>query len=195
MTALSNRDRRALLLGALTLSSILIAARGMPLWRESAVQSLAAADGAITHAILAASLAQRGDEIRSTLEARRASYLSLAPMLIAGETVAMAAAALASQVSRFAMEAGVDVGMMATQVDSTGAGSFATVTVVASGAGDVASLASVLESIQRARQVIVVRELAVDQPEPEAASDSPEQLRITLRVSGLALRNARGARP
>jgi hypothetical protein len=185
--AMSARDRRVLLLGAASVALVVGAGRGLPAWREwyagsraSAVQlrgELARAEESLRHSAVT----------RDSLTARKRRLVALLPLLASGETPQMAGAGLASSVASAAEAAGVRVGTVQVRPDSAGRTVFTRVAVRADVTGDVRGVAAFLGALEQDATLLAVRELAVSQPEPAAAADRAEALRVELLVEGLAL--------
>jgi hypothetical protein len=186
-SSLSPRERRVIAAGAIVLVVGLLVGRVAPAWaawvadeRERAILArgrLAAARNAIAN--LAAE--------RDTLMTRNGRYLAIAPALLAGSSVQAAGVALASVVSGAAASAGLDVGALQLAADTTSGGVFARVSVRGDLRGDVAGVTDFLLALERQSVLLAIRRFAVSQPDPGAASDRPEALRLEVTVEGLTL--------
>jgi hypothetical protein len=185
--AMSDRDRRTLLLGALVVGALVAGVRGVPAvrgWQESAraasaemQDAVARAEGALAH--LAPAL--------DSLEARRERFIALAPGVVDGDTRAAAGAALASRLSGAAAGAGVRMGAVQVRPDTVSTGTFTRIVARADATGDLPALARLLADLERGPELLAIREISINQPEAGGPADRPEALRMELAVEALAL--------
>jgi hypothetical protein len=185
--ALGHRDRRALYIGFMSVSILIVLSRGVPFWlswtravREDAratTRELSSAD-ALMHAqrMLTDSLSARGDRL-----------VSVVPAFLSGTSPEAAGAALAGVISQAATDSRVEMGSMEIRADSLGSGEVARVSVRAVASGDVSGVMEMLATIEAAPQLLAVHSLEIDQPEPDATLATMERLQITLVVEGLLL--------
>jgi hypothetical protein len=185
--AIPRHERRVLLLGAVSISTLVLLSRGGPAWlawQREARASAAEAAGELAGAQLLVRL--RG-VLGDTLNARSARYLALAPAVLSGRSPAAAGATLAGLVSGAAAAAGVRLGAVQVLSDSAGPSTFTRVSVRADATGDVRGLTRLLEALERGPTLLAVREISVTQPEPAATPNRAESLRVEIVVAGLAL--------
>jgi hypothetical protein len=99
-------------------------------------------------------------------------------------------AALASVVSGAAVIAGLELGAISIRLDTTRTNVFSRPSVRGDARGDITGLTRFLAALERGPTMLVIRQLAVTQPEPGAAGDRPETLRIEFTIEGIALERA-----
>lgn len=191
---LSERDRRTLVMGALTVAGLVVVARGLPAWRRWDADTRASAREMATEAARAESTVRQLPAALDSLQARRGRYVALGRGLLEGGSTAAAGASLASLVSGAAARAGVQIGSVQVRPDSAGAGTFMRIAVRAEGTGDLPAITRMLEMLEGGRTLLAVRELSITQPNPGGPPEQPEALRVELAVEGLAL-TARAALP
>jgi hypothetical protein len=184
---MSDRDRRVLVLGGMTIALVIGAARGLPAWREWYTGSRASAVRIRDELARAQASLRYGGVTRDSLVARKRRLVALLPLLASGETPQMAGAGLASHVASAAEAAGVRVGTVQVRPDSAGRTVFTRLAVRADVTGDVRGITTFLSALEHDATLLAVRELAVSQPEPAAPADRVEALRVELLVEGLAL--------
>jgi hypothetical protein len=184
---MSDRDRRTLVIGAVTIAGLVLLARGLPAWRRWDADTRASAAEMATEAVRAESVVQQLPAALDSLQARRARYVALGRGVLDGESTAAAGASLASLVSGAAARAGVQIGSVQVRPDSAGAGTFMRITVRAEGTGDLPAITRMLEMLEGGRTLLAVRDLSITQPNPGGPAEQPEALRVELAVDGLAL--------
>jgi|GEM_PF-959082 len=186
-SAMSQRDRRALLVGAVTVLLMVVLSRGLPAWSSWQRRMREDARVARTEAARAEALLGIGRAIEDSLAARDERYVALAPKLLGGESPAAAGATLAGLVSGAAASSGVRVGAVQIRPDTGSTGAFTRVTVRADATGDIRGVTKMLSTLERGPALLAIRSFSIDQPEPAAANDRMEALRVTLEVQGLML--------
>lgn len=186
ITSPSTRERRTMAAGAIVIGGILLVGRIVPAWRgwiraerENAT-SLQLTD-AHEHRLLALA----GPE-RDSLRARAERLVRVDSQLIVADTPAEAAAQLAALVADAADTAHLKVGMVQVQHDSAWAQRDGRVTAHISATGDVAAVTFFLDELETGDLVLSVPEFSIAQPEPAAAPDRSEALRIDLTIEALA---------
>lgn len=184
---LSGRERRVVLVGVGVLIVAVTALRVIPAWREWVAD---------TRAVAAVSVAElertrRGiaavPRLRDSLLVRNDRYLALAPSILTGSSSGGIAADLASLVSGAAAGAGIELGAISIRPDTTKDRVFSRPSVKGDARGDIMGLARFLAAVEGGSTILVVRQLAVTQPEPGAPGDRAEALRIEFVIEGIAL--------
>lgn len=190
LTTINQRDRRALVLGAIVILATLILARGVPTlmsWtteRQSSAAELTTELRALRHALAT----QR--ERRAHVAAGTASLARLEAGLLGGATPASAAAALAQFVGAAADSSGVHVRSTQVRGDTARTGAvFAPVSVRIDATSDVRGLTNLLTRLERGPMLLVVRALSITHPEPNAEM---EALNVELTVEGLSRPGGKG---
>jgi hypothetical protein len=125
--------------------------------------------------------------LRDSLVASNQRYLALAPSILTGTSAGAVGATLASMVSGAATAAGLEVGAMSIRLDTTRTNVFSRPSVRGDARGDIAGLTRFLTAVEGGPTILVIRQLAVSQPEPGAPGDRPESLRIEFTIEGIAL--------
>jgi hypothetical protein len=184
-SSLAARDRRALVFGAALLVAIVTVVRGVPALRGWTSARAEAADLQRERLLLASGAAHRLVQTRARLVAARQDLSGFGSLLLAGSTFSAAGAALAEVVATAAEDAEVSLGAVQLRGDSAGAGPLVRIGARTSITGDLASVAFFLALLEVAPELLVVRELAIVQPEPAISSDRIEVLRAELLVEGL----------
>ena len=187
MIALSERDRKTLVLGALVVLGLVLFARGLPAWRrwDAGVRDSARemADEAARAEATVGALAPSLD----SLEARRARLVALGGGLLDGASPAVAGASLSSLVTAAGARTGVQVGSVQVRADTASTGTFVRVSARADGTGDLPAITRMLQALEAAPQLLAVREVSITQSNPGGPSEMAETLRVELVVEGLAL--------
>jgi hypothetical protein len=185
--SLGARDRRTLVIGLLTVGSIVAVGRGVPAWRRWDQSARVAAADAVRELQAIEGASRQLPAMRDSVAAWRRRLDTLAVMVLEGESPAQAAAALATAVTDAADEAGMLIGSVQVRPDSIYKGSFARVAVRLSATADVTSLAQLLQDLEGGELLLSIRELTVSQPAPAAPANTPEALRLEILVEGLAM--------
>lgn len=185
--ALSSRDRRALYLGFVSISILIVLSRGIPLWIAwtSAVRSDAQASTVELSRSTALMRARR--TLADSLSERGNRLVSVMPAFLTGVSPEAAGASLAGILSQAAADSRVELSSMEVRADSLGSDEVARVSVRVVASGDVGGVIQMLAAIEGEQRLLTVRSLRLDQPEPDAPSSTMERLQITLVVQGLLL--------
>ncbi|HKV50234.1 MAG TPA: GspMb/PilO family protein [Gemmatimonadaceae bacterium] len=195
LTALSPRDRRTLLIGAVSIGGLLFVARVLPAWRRWQVDVVASAQSASATTARDRKLALNARAIHDSLVARRTRLAALAPAWLLGDSPAAASAELAQLVTRAATDAAMTLGALDLRTDSVGHELFVPVHVRLSVTGDVQGLATFLAALDRGPGALNVRSLDVQAGDPNASAQRPEVLHADLVIDALWRRvNDIGAR-
>ena len=184
---LSQRDRRALLVGVLSIVAMAIVSRGLPAWRAWRHDAQQQATVAIAELSRAEALLRSRRTLADSLAARGERFAAQVPEFLSGKSPAAAGATLAGLVSAAATDAGVELGSVEVRPDSLGSGEVTRVSVRASATGDVRGVMNMLAMLESGPELLAIRALKIDQPDPGASSATTERLRITLIVEGLLL--------
>jgi hypothetical protein len=201
LPSLSARDRRTLGRGGLAVGLLLFLGKGVPAWHLWECESRASAAEVVSDATRADMLLATYPSLRDSLRARSARLLTVGPLVVTGDTPATAAATLASLVSDAATDAGVKLGVVQPRADvsaqtalaprSAPRAEFVRVSVHGDLTGDVVGIAQFLGDLERGPTLLSVRDLAIAQPDPQAASTRMEVLHADFTVFGLALASGR----
>jgi len=191
---LSERDRRTLTIGLMTVMSLVTLSRGIPALRVWEAGRLAAA-GASSQQLSVVRQAERDhSRIRDSLRARQRRLAELDSSLLTGPSPSTILAVLASSVEALAEENGFKVGSVRLRADSLAMDGLALVEARVAGVTDVAGLAGFLRAVESGKTVLVVRDLSVSQPEPAASDAKPEALRVDMLIASIGLIST-GTRP
>jgi hypothetical protein len=184
---LTARDRRVLIAGTSIVIGVLALSRGWPAARGWQREVMASATELSAEARRAEASAAALPALRDTLSYRMERFVGLAPRLLTGSPTGVGAA-LISWVSEAAGEGHLRLGSTHMSVDTVPGGLMSVVTVRLDAHGDVGGLTHLLRVLEESDLFVAVRELSVTQPEPHAAPDRPESLRIEMLIEALALR-------
>lgn len=184
---LSRRDRRALLVGVLSIVAMTIVSRGLPAWRAWQHDTRQQATTVIAELSRAEALLRSHRTLADSLAARGERFAGLIPEFLSGKSPAAAGATLAGLVSGAAADAGVELGSVEIRPDSLGSGELTRVSVRVNASGDVRGVMNMLATLESGPELLAIRSLKIDQPDPGASSATMERLRVTLVVEGLLL--------
>jgi hypothetical protein len=183
---MSARDRRVLVIGGVTIGLLVGLARGLPALLAWQHDRVADALTLTTQARAARAEVKWLPSRRDTLRARKARLAEFDSVMLSGVSSSAAAAQLASTLGDIADEAPLKVSAMQLRADSAQAGTIAPVAVRVTGTTDVAGLAGFLRAVETGTTPLLVREIAVTQPDPLAPDNKIENLRVDILVEGLA---------
>lgn len=186
MTALSPRDRRALLWGVGTPLLAVLLLRGVPKavagvrhLRERAAEQQATL-------VRVETVIVRGPAVRDSLRQVVQGIVALAPALVDGETVADAQSSLSALLSLAANRHGLKVIRMDALPDST-AGVFGRVAVHAEFEGDLAGVTGFVGGLETGEPLLSLANLALDTPDPVPHPRTSEVLHLVVDVRGYYL--------
>lgn len=185
--ALSDRDRRALYIGFMSVSILIVLSRGVPLWLSWTRAAQEDARVAATQLARANALVHARPVLADSLSARGDRLVSVMPAFLTGTSPEAAGATLAGIISQAAADSRVEMSSIDVRADSLDTDEVARVSVRAVASGDVSGVMEMLAAIEGAPQLLVVRSLKIDQPEPDALPSTTEHLQVTLVVEGLLL--------
>lgn len=184
---MSARDRRALIVGVLSIGSLVTLSRGLPAWRAWRTAANEESSRSAADLTRARSLLMVSGAIGDSLAARNDRFLALAPALIGGKSPAAAGATLAGIVSGAAATAGVRLGAVQIRPDTASSNTFTRISVRADATGDIEGVTKMLATLERGPTLLAIHSLSIDQSEPAAASDRMESLRVSIVVEGLVI--------
>ena len=189
-SSLSARDRRTLMIGAVSIGGLVIVGRGVPAWRAWEEGAVASADAAARATARDQALTRNARAIHDSLAARRARFTALAPAWLGGDSPAAAGAGLAAVITRAATDAGVTLGTLDIHTDSAGQAPFVPLRVRVSVSGDIQGLATLLAALDRGPVATSVASLDVQGGDPAATPQRPEILHADLTIEALWHPNA-----
>lgn len=181
------RDRRALTVGVLAISSLWIALRGAPAWTEWREESRAAAVTAHQRLVEDRALADALPEALSRAEERWAVLRELRPRLMLARNPSDAATTLSRVVGEAADAARLAVESMEIHPFDSVPGGSERVSVEVRATGDIGGLAAFLESLEAPPYFLAVRRLLVVPTDIESPSTQAEWIHIEVLVEGIAL--------
>ncbi len=189
-SSLSARDRRTLVIGAVSIGCLVIVGRGVPAWRAWEHRAIASADAAARATARDQALTRNARVIHDSLAARRARFTALAPAWLGGDSPAAAGAGLAAVITRAATDAAVTLGTLDIHTDSAGQAPFVPLRVRVSVSGDIQGLATLLAALDRGPVATNVASLDVQGGDPAATPQRPEILHADLTIEALWHPNA-----
>jgi Type II secretion system (T2SS), protein M subtype b len=187
----SQRDRRTLAIGGVTLGALLGVGRGLPAWREWGGAKRDVAFDALRQAAFATKGAKLLPALTESLALREQRLAEVDAMILRGATIPEAGASLAGVLSDYADDRAIRLVSVQVRPDSGAKDGFARVAVRATGVGDVAGITSLLQDIESGAPILAVRELVITQPDPAGLDGRAEALRFEMLIEGLASIGAR----
>jgi len=182
------RDRRALLVGGITVAGAVLGLRVLP-W------AVRHATGARTVLGERATLLARTREEMASLPTLRDSaavlsqaLVALAPQVLSGTSPAEAGADLSGRMNLAASRAPAKVERLDPLPDSSGEGRLGRVRVHAALETDVRGLIALIRAIDAGDEVLKLDELRVEAREPGTVQRGPEILKVEITVSGWYIR-------
>jgi hypothetical protein len=185
LAALSPRDRRALVIGIVSIGGLVVVARVVPAWRDWEQNAVASASNAARSAARDQVLARNAGAIHDSLAARKARLTALGSAWLSGDSPAAAGAGLAALTTRAATDAALTLGTVDIRTDSIGQNVFVPVHVHLSVTGDIQGLATLLAALDRGPVAMRVASLVVQGGDPGAPAQRPEQLHAELTIDAL----------
>ncbi len=181
---MTERDRRALILGGSLVIGAVLVLRVLPWGMRSA---LAAEVGLRQRAALLAraraDLAEASVLRDSAVQVSHA-LVGLAPKILSGNSVAEAVADLSGRVNLAASRNQAKLERVDPQTDSTVAGRLRRVALRAAFECDIRGLVGMLQALTFGRAALAVRELRVTAVDAGSADKNPEVLRVEMTVAG-----------
>jgi len=193
---MTERDRRALVLGGAVLAGAVLLLRVLP-W---GVRSALAAEVGLQQraALLARAHADLADAngLRDSAVALGQALVGLAPKILSGNSVAEAVADLSGRVNLAASRNQTKLERVDPLTDSTVAGRLHRAALRAAFECDIRGLVGLLQALSLGKAALAVRELRVTAVDADSPEKSPEVLRVELTVGGwfLEARDAGGMR-
>lgn len=187
MTAvtLSARDRKTLFVGVTIIGSLIFISRGIPAWFRWERRIQDAASATVREATASQRAVHEASQLARIMQQVERRYFALAPAFLTGDHPAAIGAALISMVNIAAHTAGVQLGALQVESDTTTEHVITVVRVRGDGAGDVAGITHFLAAVEGSVPLLSVQELTVTPVDPHVTSDKPETVRITFLVEGL----------
>lgn len=183
---MTQRDRRAVIIGASAIGVALILLRGVP-WSVNAICRLG--DRAVAEeatANRARDLLARAPAVRDSLAQVLSDVVALAPRLVSGRSSAEAQATLAGLINLAAGRNALRV-IGIDAVPDSAAGVFAEVRAHAVLEGDIRGLVGVLRAVEAGDPILTAPSLSISAPDPASPKSAPETLHIELLVTGYYL--------
>lgn len=183
---MSRRDRRTLLVGVVAIGSILTVFRGIPAWLRRARERREAVHEVVREATESELAVRNAPLYERGLRVGEQRYFALAPVLLDGEPMAAAGAALTSAVGDAATASNLQVGALQVHTDSGTVGEIARISLRGEATGDVTGITHFLSALEGGAPLMTVRELTLTQADPAAPDDRPEALRVEFVVEAVA---------
>ncbi|MEO7082995.1 MAG: GspMb/PilO family protein [Gemmatimonadaceae bacterium] len=183
---ISARDKRTLTVGAVTVVSLFVLAKGLPTslaWQNERIADAIAVERKVERSRVSVRVMP---SLRDSVRARRLRIATLDSTIVSGGSAAAAAAAVSSFLQDIADSARIKISAMQLRPDSAKAGSLTTIAVRVTGTTDIAGLAAFLRAVESNDTPMLVRELSASQPDPTAGDARGESLRVDLLVQALA---------
>jgi hypothetical protein len=183
---LSARDRKTLMVGGTTVALLFALARGLPAalaWQRDRISDAATLTQQTTTSRTNARLLPAR---RDSLRAREARLAAIDSVMLSGPSASSAAADLAASLEEICDSSRFKVTAMQLRADSAATGSLVAVAVRVTGTTDVLGLAAFLHAVEGGDAPLIVREMAVTQPEPAAPAGKVESLRVDILVEAIA---------
>lgn len=184
--SLSARDRRTLMLGGVTIVTLLMISRGIPAWIRWERHLRDDATTATAEALASQRAVRTAPQISRLSQTLEQEYQGLAPAFLEGEHTAAAGATLISRVNAAAEGAGVRLGALAVEADSSAEHGITVVRVHGDGASDVAGVARFLATLEGGAPILSIRDLSLEAADPHVPNEQPETIRINFVIEGLA---------
>jgi len=185
LSALSARDRRALVIGIVSIGGLVVVGRVVPAWRTWEITAVASASEAARSAAREQVLANNARAIHDSLAARKTRLSALSPSWLNGDSPAAAGAGLAALVTRAATDAAMTLGTVDIRTDSVGQNAFVPVHVRLSLSGDIQGLVTTLAALDRGPVAMRVASLAVQGADPAAPAEHAEVLHTDVTIVAL----------
>jgi hypothetical protein len=182
----SDRDRKTAIFGVTVVGALIGLSRGVPALAAWERTQVAEASDMTARASSARASVKVLTVLRDSLRARHERLAAIDSTMLRGTSAAAAAADLASSLDDLATSSRLKVTAMQLRADSAAAGALTRVAVRVTATTDAVGLAAFLRAVEGNDMPLVVRELAVSQPEPAAPESKPEALRVDVLVESIA---------
>ena len=181
---MTDRDRRALILGGSAVIGAVFVLRVLP-W---GIRSALAAEAGLQQqaALLARARADLAEAsgLRDSAVQLGHALVALAPKILSGNSVAEAVADLSGRVNLAASRNQAKLERADPQADSAVAGRLHRVALGAAFECDIRGLVGMLQALTFGKAALTVRELRVTTVDASSADRSPEVLRVDMTVAG-----------
>jgi hypothetical protein len=183
---LSHRDRRIASIGVIIVGGLLVVSRGVPTLRARERLMRSNAESMAEQLASAARVEEMLPAICESLSVRQQRLAALESRTIVARSPGDAGAALAAALEALADSARFRVTGLQLRVDTLTVSGMTHVGVRLTGLADVVGLGALMRSIEDDNgSPMIVRDLAVSQPEPASPSAKIETLRIDMFVEAL----------
>lgn len=194
LRTMSRSDRRALAVGAVVLTPVLVLGRAFPRFHAWEEERVTAATEAHRHATkLERQVAQR-ESIAARLAAWKRSPAASESTLFVGRDAGVVSARVVDVLRSLAAGDDLVVQSIQPRVDTTRARGVVLPTVRLSATTDVEGFVSFLKDLELTGPLFRVVELSVVQADPTAAPDRPDVLKTELTVQAVAVINTEASR-
>jgi type II secretion system (T2SS) protein M len=186
---MTSRDRRALVVGGVSVALALLLLRVLPWTLRSALAAeVSLRERAALLARAQADLAEASVLRDSAVELGQA-LVGLAPKILSGNSAAEAVADLSGRMNLAASRSQAKLEQVDPQTDSTVAGRLHRVALRAAFECDIRGLVGMLDALTFGKAALSVRELRVTAVDAGSGDNSPEVLRVEMTVAGWFLEN------
>jgi hypothetical protein len=179
------REHRIVLGGGLLILALVTTSHVLPpllRWRLKMVEMAAETTGEANRARM---VTNESPATSALLSRKKREFVALAPVFLGTKSRADAAGSLAALISGTAQYSGMRIGSIQIRADTSVDDVIKRVQARASLTGDVRGVMSLLHSLERGPELIAVRELSLNQPEPGSAAEKPEALQLEILVQGV----------
>jgi len=181
----SQRDRRTLTFGGVTIIVLVAIARGLPALRSWEEARLSEAQHAAQQVASVRLGSQMLPALRDSVRARRARLAALDTALLAATSPSGIAAQLASTLEEIADDNAFKITALQLRADSVPVAGLVRAEVRVTAVTGVEGLAGFLRDVESGATPLAIRDLTVSQPEPTAPDSKAEMLRVDVLVAGL----------
>jgi len=185
--SLAGRDRRALLIGTVSILVMLVSYRGIPAWMTWRAEARIDARDAMQQSLQMNQVLDALPPSLDTLQARTRLLLEHTPALFVGGTRDAAASEMMDAVRTMARASWVRIDDVIIIQDTAGSNTLSPIELRLHGVGDVVGLAAFLSRLESGPLLLAVRNLSVTPESIESAANQVEVLDLQLTVEGLAL--------
>jgi hypothetical protein len=184
---LSDRDRRTLIVGVVTVGALGGIARGIPAARAWNAEQVADAQTSAEQVESVRVGITSRLVVRDRLIARRARLTAVDSVMLSGDSPSAVTAILASLLEDIADDNSLKVGTLQLRGDTVATDGLLRAAVRLTGITDVTGLSGFLRDVEGGSTPLVVRDLTVSQPEPAGPDSKAEALRVDLLIEGIGI--------